>query len=161
MSARLNRLRSFVNQGMILGEAEYHLAHPEKQAEYNDVFVRLGVLATKILAKEEGEKDKVILKSAELVRGKHANLTDEQVEKRQGKSYLRGTDIELASQAEKMSKSRGNVVNPDAIINEFGADAMRLYEMFMGPLEATKPWNTNGVSGVRGFLDRVWALDRQ
>jgi leucyl-tRNA synthetase len=57
-----------------------------------------------------------------------------------------------------MSKSRGNVVNPDSIITEFGADAMRLYEMFMGPLEATKPWSTNGVSGVRGFLDRVWRL---
>ena len=147
-----------VNQGMILGEAEYHLSHPEKQAEYNDAFTRLGILATLIPAKEEGEKDKVILKSTEIVRGKNANLGDEQVEKRQGKSYLRGTDIELSSQAEKMSKSRGNVVNPDSIITEFGADAMRLYEMFMGPLEATKPWSTNGVSGVRGFLDRVWRL---
>ncbi len=147
-----------VNQGMILGEAEYHLAHPEKSAEYNDVFTRLGVLATLIPAKEEGDKDRVILKSSEIVRGKQANLGDEQVEKRQGKSYLRGTEIELASQSEKMSKSRGNVVNPDVIINEFGADAMRLYEMFMGPLEATKPWSTNGVSGVRGFLDRVWRL---
>ena len=57
-----------------------------------------------------------------------------------------------------MSKSRGNVVNPDAIVREYGADSLRLYEMFMGPLEATKPWNTDGVNGVRNFLSRVWRL---
>jgi leucyl-tRNA synthetase len=57
-----------------------------------------------------------------------------------------------------MSKSRGNVVNPDKIVREFGADALRLYEMFMGPLEATKPWSTSGVGGVRSFLDRCWRL---
>jgi leucyl-tRNA synthetase len=60
--------------------------------------------------------------------------------------------------AEKMSKSRGNVINPDDIVRDYGADSLRLYEMFMGPLEATKPWSMNGVSGVRNFLDRVWRL---
>lgn len=64
----------------------------------------------------------------------------------------------LGSDSQKMSKSRGNVVNPDDVVEAFGADSMRLYEMFMGPLEATKPWNTNGVDGVRRFLDRVWRL---
>src|SRR5690606_22352068 len=59
---------------------------------------------------------------------------------------------------EKMSKSRGNVVNPDEIVNQYGADTLRLYEMFMGPLEATKPWNTNGVEGAYRFLNRVWRL---
>jgi leucyl-tRNA synthetase len=57
-----------------------------------------------------------------------------------------------------MSKSRGNVVNPDDILKEFGADAFRLYEMFMGPLEMVKPWNTKGVEGVYRFLGRVWRL---
>ncbi len=57
-----------------------------------------------------------------------------------------------------MSKSRGNVVNPDQIVREYGADSLRLYEMFMGPLEATKPWSMKGVDGVRKFLDRVWRL---
>ena len=57
-----------------------------------------------------------------------------------------------------MSKARGNVVNPDAVVSEYGADSLRLYEMFMGPLEATKPWSTTGVNGVRNFLDRVWRL---
>ena len=66
--------------------------------------------------------------------------------------------MRLESRAYKMSKSRGNVVNPDAVVAEYGADALRLYEMFMGPLEATKPWSMEGVSGVRGFLDRVWRM---
>ena len=57
-----------------------------------------------------------------------------------------------------MSKSRGNVVNPDQVVSEYGADALRLYEMFMGPLEAVKPWSMDGVSGVRGFLDRAWRM---
>jgi len=64
----------------------------------------------------------------------------------------------LGENNEKMSKSRGNVVNPDEIVREYGADSLRLYEMFMGPLEATKPWSMAGVNGVRGFLDRVWRL---
>ena len=57
-----------------------------------------------------------------------------------------------------MSKSRGNVVNPDVIVAEYGADALRLYEMFMGPLEQSKPWSMAGVNGVRNFLDRVWRM---
>ncbi|MEI6076527.1 MAG: leucine--tRNA ligase [Verrucomicrobiota bacterium] len=59
---------------------------------------------------------------------------------------------------QKMSKSRGNVVNPDDVLAEYGADAFRLYEMFMGPLQDTKPWNTKGVEGVYRFLGRVWRL---
>ena len=64
----------------------------------------------------------------------------------------------LGTNNEKMSKSRGNVINPDDIVNEYGADTLRMYEMFMGPLEATKPWNTNGVEGTYRFLSRVWRL---
>lgn len=59
---------------------------------------------------------------------------------------------------EKMSKSKGNVVNPDDIIESHGADTLRLYEMFMGPLEASIPWSTNGLDGARRFLDRIWRL---
>lgn len=66
--------------------------------------------------------------------------------------------IVLGEDNQKMSKSRGNVVNPDDMIERFGADAVRLYEMFMGPLEAMKPWSTRGVEGVTRFLDRVWRL---
>jgi len=64
----------------------------------------------------------------------------------------------LGTNNEKMSKSRGNVINPDDIVNEYGADTLRLYEMFMGPLEATKPWNENGVDGSYRFLGRIWRL---
>ena len=64
----------------------------------------------------------------------------------------------LGEDGEKMSKSRGNVVNPDEIVDSHGADALRLYEMFMGPLESSKAWSTQGLDGARRFLDRVWRL---
>ncbi|MGA2070210.1 MAG: leucine--tRNA ligase [Sedimentisphaerales bacterium] len=64
----------------------------------------------------------------------------------------------LGEDGQKMSKSRGNVVNPDKVVAEYGADSMRLYEMFMGPLEAAKPWSMQGVEGVHRFLQRVWRL---
>ena len=64
----------------------------------------------------------------------------------------------LGSNGEKMSKSKGNVINPDVIVDEYGADTLRLYEMFMGPLEASKPWSETGVDGARKWLDRVYRL---
>ena len=64
----------------------------------------------------------------------------------------------LGEDSQKMSKSVGNVVGPDEVVDAFGADAVRLYEMFLGPLEASKPWNTNSVEGITRFLDRVWRL---
>src|SRR5206468_3909824 len=66
--------------------------------------------------------------------------------------------IRVDARAYKMSKSRGNVINPDKVVQEYGTDSMRLYEMFMGPLEATKPWSMRGVEGVHRFLGRVWRL---
>lgn len=62
----------------------------------------------------------------------------------------------LGEDGEKMSKSRGNVVNPDTIIQQYGADSLRMYEMFMGPLEKTKPWSTGNIDGIFRFLNRVW-----
>ena len=64
----------------------------------------------------------------------------------------------LGSDNQKMSKSRGNVVNPDEVIENYGADTLRLYEMFMGPLEADKPWNTEAIDGSKRFLERVWRM---
>ncbi|MEO2031172.1 MAG: leucine--tRNA ligase [Planctomycetaceae bacterium] len=64
----------------------------------------------------------------------------------------------LGENGEKMSKSRGNVINPDDVVREYGADSLRLYEMFMGPLEQVKPWSTHGVEGVYRFLGRVWRM---
>ncbi|MSP64623.1 MAG: leucine--tRNA ligase [Bacteroidetes bacterium] len=71
---------------------------------------------------------------------------------------LRHQGIILGEDSRKMSKSRGNVVNPDEVVNKYGADSLRLFEMFMGPLEDSKPWNTHGVEGVFRFLNRVWRL---
>jgi leucyl-tRNA synthetase len=83
----------------------------------------------------------------------------DQVEKQGEHFVLRDAPkIRVESRAYKMSKSRGNVVNPDQVVRDHGADSLRLYEMFMGPLEATKPWSTAGVGGVRGFLERCWRL---
>ncbi len=67
-------------------------------------------------------------------------------------------EIRVDGRAHKMSKSRGNVVNPDDVVEEYGADCLRLYEMFMGPLEAVKPWSMKGVEGVHRFLGRVWRM---
>ena len=64
----------------------------------------------------------------------------------------------LGEDNQKMSKARGNVVNPDDMVREYGADSLRLYEMFLGPLEMSKPWSTKGVEGVYRFLGRVWRL---
>lgn len=64
----------------------------------------------------------------------------------------------LGEDGMKMSKSKGNVINPDDIVRDYGADSMRLFEMFMGPLEATKPWSMEGIAGINRFLNRVWRL---
>jgi leucyl-tRNA synthetase len=88
-------------------------------------------------------------------------VAESEVEWREGKPFHRSERVRLVPVAEKMSKSRGNVVNPDVVVAEFGADSLRLYEMFMGPLEQTKPWQTSGIQGVRRFLDRVHALGQR
>ena len=71
---------------------------------------------------------------------------------------LRNQGMILGENGEKMSKSRGNVVNPDDVIHDFGADSLRLFLMFLGPLERDKPWNTSGIEGIHRFLSRVWRL---
>ncbi|HWN37590.1 MAG TPA: class I tRNA ligase family protein, partial [Gammaproteobacteria bacterium] len=86
-------------------------------------------------------------------------VSEDDVEKRGDKFVLRAKpDVVVEARAYKMSKSRGNVVNPDGIIARYGADAFRLYEMFLGPLEQVKPWNTRGVEGMSRFLNRTWRL---
>ena len=122
-----------VNQGMILGEMEFTGYRSAKGGW--------------VSAEKRGNDDVA------------AKVPTDQVEKQGEHFVLRdASKIRVESRAYKMSKSRGNVVNPDHVVRDFGADSLRLYEMFMGPLEATKPWSTTGVSGVRGFLDRCWRL---
>jgi leucyl-tRNA synthetase len=86
-------------------------------------------------------------------------LEEEQVEKKtEGFVLKEPPSIRIDARAFKMSKSRGNVINPDKVVDEYGADSLRLYEMFMGPLEAVKPWSMRGVEGVYRFLSRVWRV---
>jgi leucyl-tRNA synthetase len=125
--------KKLVHQGMILGEMEYTAYRKNGQ------YLRP--------SEAEGMDDVEKLK-----------LAEKDIEKKQEKFVMKGTDIEVDAKAYKMSKSRGNVINPDQVVDQFGADSLRLYEMFMGPLEQVKPWSTKGVEGVYRFLNRVWRL---
>ncbi|MBV8606470.1 MAG: class I tRNA ligase family protein, partial [Singulisphaera sp.] len=79
---------------------------------------------------------------------------------KKGDAFVLADDegIRIDARAHKMSKSRGNVITPDAVVEAYGADSLRLYEMFMGPLEAVKPWSMKGVEGVYRFLGRAWRM---
>jgi leucyl-tRNA synthetase len=138
--------RKLVNQGMILGEMEY-AGYQRADGSWVSSMEVTDDEEGHAVHKQTGEK---------LV---HIKLAPEQIEKKGDAFVLKDQPaIRIESRAYKMSKSRGNVINPDQIVRDYGADSLRLYEMFMGPLEATKPWSMAGVSGVRGFLDRVWRL---
>lgn len=123
--------QKLVNQGMILGEMEYTAA--KEGSEW-------------ISIDQGGEHSERV------------SLSDDQVEKKGDHFVVKGTSVKVEARAHKMSKSRGNVINPDHIIDQYGADSLRLYEMFMGPLEQVKPWSTKGVDGVNRFLHRAWRL---
>jgi leucyl-tRNA synthetase len=158
-----------VNQGLILGEAEHYQFTEEKEpvADYyafrpnENWFKGPWISAADVIdIKEIGQ----------LLIGKH-NQTgktmvglrvkdpEKAIEKKENAFVLKGhPEIKVEARYFKMAKSRGNVVNPDDMVAEFGADAFRLYEMFMGPLQDSKPWSVKGVEGVYRFLGRVWRL---
>jgi leucyl-tRNA synthetase len=100
----------------------------------------------------------MILGEMEFTHGdSHARVTEDEVEKKGDGFVLKGDpSVRVEARAHKMSKARGNVINPDDVVKEYGADSLRLFEMFMGPLEQVKPWSTHGVEGVFRFLSRVW-----
>jgi leucyl-tRNA synthetase len=131
---------------MVLGEMEL-TGYQSQSGEWTS--------ASLVEPNDEGQA--VLKASGEPVKAVRVAPADAQ---KQGEGFVLAAkpDVRLESRAHKMSKSRGNVIGPDAVVREFGADALRLFEMFMGPLEATKPWSTDGVNGVRGFLDRVWRM---
>ncbi len=142
----LEPFQRLVNQGMILGEMEY-TGYQREDGTWVSVH--------EVRRSAEG----ALVDHAAGVAVREVRLSAEDVEKVGENFVLRSYPaIRIDSRANKMSKSRGNVVNPDEIVQDYGADALRLYEMFMGPLEATKPWSMAGVNGVRNFLDRVWRM---
>jgi leucyl-tRNA synthetase len=142
-----------VNQGMILVE-EYHVS-PEVYEKNKAAIDALGV---EVKYFQDDDEETCVLRNPSPEPDKFAPLTDKQVAKEKGKTFLAGTAIELTVRADKMSKSRKNVVNPEDVVADYGADTLRLYEMFMGPLEASKPWNIRGVEGPYRFLGKAWRV---
>ena len=137
--------QKLVNQGMILGDVEF--------SGYQDAAGQW-VSSNKVRRDEERKPINHAGEPLQLIKVDAAEV------EKTGESFVLKSDasIRIDSRAHKMSKSRGNVVNPDVVVKDFGADSLRLYEMFMGPLEQAKPWSMKGVSGVKNFLDRVWRL---
>lgn len=146
--------QKLVNQGMILGEATYYCT-PADFAVHRASIEALGIQGVPV-TDEENQVSEISLQK--VVGGEAVALAESDTLKQKGQVFLVGTDLPLRSRSDKMSKSRGNVITPDSIVEQFGADSLRLYEMFMGPLTATKPWNMAGVVGVRNFLDRAWRM---
>ena len=144
--------RRLVNQGLILGEMEYHVfetadAKSVTVTEVRDIDEEADESGVKVIGFDKGTGQKLIGR----------RVTEEDIEKTSD-GYVLKTDakIRVDARCSKMSKSRGNVVNPDEIVADYGADAFRLYEMYMGPLEAQKPWNTRDIVGMSRFLRSVW-----
>ncbi|MEX1188293.1 MAG: leucine--tRNA ligase [Bacteroidia bacterium] len=144
--------KKLINQGMILGRSNFVYrvvgtdkyiskdmldAHPELKT--NTIHVDVNIVQNDILNTSAFKTWRDENKNAEFIFNAEGN-------------YLCGVEVE------KMSKSKYNVVNPDDIISYFGADTLRMYEMFLGPLEQSKPWNTNGIEGVHRFLKKLWNL---
>ncbi len=141
--------RRVVHQGLILGEREFTAYKDPGGAFVSATRARRnsGAKGASHVEVESGEELEAVA------------VSEDEVLK-SGESFVLASDasISLDSRAHKMSKSRGNVVNPDDVLSHCGADAFRLYEMFMGPLEKSKPWSTRGVEGPHRFLNRLWNL---
>ncbi|KAK9267515.1 hypothetical protein L1049_009943 [Liquidambar formosana] len=124
-----------INQGIILGEVQY-------------------------MACRDPDGNFISVDSADISDEHHQESIPEEKVMKSGDSFVLrdNPNIRLIARAHKMSKSRGNVVNPDDVVSEYGADSLRLYEMFMGPFRDSKAWNTSGIEGVHRFLGRTWRL---
>ncbi|MBO6525190.1 MAG: leucine--tRNA ligase [Balneolaceae bacterium] len=142
---------------LYVGGAEHAVLHLLYARFWHKVLFDLGVVSTK----EPFQKlvnQGMILGEMEYTSEDGRKLSEDEVEKKGDHFVEKATGKKVEARAHKMSKSRGNVINPDHVIEQFGADSLRLYEMFMGPLEQVKPWSTKGVDGVNRFLNRVWRL---
>ncbi len=144
--------KRLVNQGLILGEMEYHFfeddgGKPVSATEVRDVEEEATEAGVRMFGYHRQTGVKLF-----------ARRIEEILIQKQGDSYVLKANaaIKVDARSFKMSKSRGNVVNPDTIVGDYGADTFRLYEMYMGPLEAQKPWNTRDIVGMARFLNSVW-----
>ena len=139
-----------------IGGAEHAVLHLLYARFWHKVLYDIGLVHTKEPFQKLFNQGMILAYSYKDQHGAYVHVDD--VQKTENGAVRKSTGEPLTMQIEKMSKSRGNVVNPDDVVRDYGADSLRLYEMFMGPLDQVKPWDPDGVSGVNRFLARCWKL---
>ena len=139
---------------LYVGGAEHAVLHLLYSRFWHKVLYDLGIVSTDEPFQKLFNQGMILAFAYETLTG--AKVSSDLVEERDGKYFHKENNEELRQIVAKMSKSLKNVVNPDDVINNYGADSLRLYEMFMGPLDERKPWAENGVKGVFNFLNRVY-----
>ena len=140
---------------LYVGGAEHAVLHLLYARFWHKVLYDIGAVSTK----EPFHRlvNQGLITSFAFQRANKTLVATDEVEERDGQYYEKATGERVEQIIAKMSKSLKNVVNPDAMIRQYGADSVRMYEMFMGPLTVSKPWNTQGLIGINRFLERVWA----
>ncbi|MGV3624237.1 MAG: leucine--tRNA ligase [Archangium sp.] len=141
---------------LYVGGVEHAVLHLLYARFWHKVLFDIGVVSTREPFQKLFNQGMILAYSFKSESGKYYGPSE--VDDREDGAFLKATGEKLHKQSEKMSKPKFNVVNPDDVIAEHGADALRLFELFMGPLEQVKPWQTTGVAGVARFLERVWRL---
>lgn len=139
---------------LYVGGAEHAVLHLLYSRFWHKVLFDLGVVSTEEPYQKLFNQGMILAFAYETENG--SKVPSDEVEEREGQYFHIETGEELKQIVAKMSKSLKNVVNPDDVVEGYGADSLRLYEMFMGPLEATKPWQTSGLEGQYRFLQKVW-----
>ena len=145
---------------LYIGAAEHAVLHLLYARFWHKVLYDLGLVSTKEPFQRLVNQG-MITSFAFQRKNKTLVPTDEVEQKEDGKYYEKATGEELEQIVAKMSKSLKNVVNPDDEIKAYGADSVRMYEMFMGPLTMSKPWSTQGIVGIHRFLEKVWAVSEK
>jgi len=138
---------------LYVGGAEHAVLHLLYSRFWHKVLFDLGIVSTNEPFRKLFNQGMILAFAYETASG--SKVPSDRVTEKEGKYFHNDTGEELKQIVAKMSKSLKNVVNPDDVVEKFGADSLRLYEMFIGPLDATKPWTENGVKGVYNFLRRV------
>ena len=136
-----------------IGGAEHAVLHLLYSRFWHKVLYDLGIVSTDEPFPKLFNQGMILAYAYETPSG--AKVPSDEVDEKDGRFFHKKTGKEVAQIVAKMSKSLKNVINPDDVTKNYGADSMRLYEMFMGPLEATKPWSENGIKGVYNFLGKV------
>jgi len=139
---------------LYIGGAEHAVLHLLYSRFWHKVLFDLGIVSTDEPYKKLYNQGMILAFAYETESG--SKVPSDEVEEKEGRFYHKSNGSELRQIVAKMSKTLKNVVNPDEVIAKYGADSLRLYEMFMGPLDATKPWTDTGVKGVFNFLGRVY-----